>query len=83
MGRGEMEPVLWLVTLLTLLTDNYIYLSIYYIPGRGCCLPASSDLTLRDLLWRAQRYTLTREETEASNKAQRQVPGHLQLERHS
>lgn len=58
MGRAEMEPVLQIITLLTLLTDNYIYLSIYYIPGRGSCLPASSNLTLGDLLWRGESYTL-------------------------
>lgn len=50
--RAEMESVLWLITPLTLLTDNYIYLTIYYIRGMGSCLHASSSLTVRDLLWR-------------------------------
>lgn len=49
MGGAEMECVLWLITPLTLLADNSIYLSIDYIPGVGCCLHASSDLPLRAL----------------------------------
>lgn len=58
MGTAETESVLWLIAPLTLLTDNYIYLSIYYTPGMGSCLHALSDLSLRGLLWTGQHYTL-------------------------